>query len=560
LTNNNLRFDIADQRLAYNGLQRDRVFDTDRIIEFNHRHHTVLSNYDIELVEGHIIHLDDRINNRSNLGSLRNRQLRESVIVAAALSASAVAMTGRGSARRYPTEQLTGAFINQLKRANDRTAAQVMADVLQVTTETLPVGEEVLIESTITEGVRMKPGKEVGGNPTVAVGALFGKKEHRARYGLPMIPNVTLLSMGNDVVEGTTKSVMGGHSSLTTLFLTESNVKRHLPDIYVQRWAAGVEFDEFNPRRTDLLQAADIISQAYGLKGPDQLTAFFLDRPRHEPAMDFLNSHGVVTPFDGDGDMFPAIILGHNGLAFPNGRPLNSIIGEIGGSAEWAVGVLPLVWRGGQGLGMLTSQSALTRSGMSAADKWRERFSFTEDEFIMIQDARFEHKPFFSLRDILEDPFAGGISAFGAITDNYYLPFMHQVTTDPVNGSFTVNVLVVNSLGRMECWRLTFRACNEFKQSVSLMSSPKEALAGLTGSELRSAIKDMLENRRGRQRFFIFFRNEYYPALIPVNERYVLLHHAIDALIERGALDELDRQIVDITLELADHWFVPHSY
>jgi fructose-1,6-bisphosphatase/sedoheptulose 1,7-bisphosphatase-like protein len=171
---------------------------------------------------------------------LRNRQLRESVILAAGLSAIAVALHGRASLNNTPKELITRELTNELKRANDRTAAQVMAEVLQYTTETFPVGEEILIESAITEGVRAKPGKEPGGNPTIAVGALFGKKEHRARYGLPMPKNVTLLSMGSDVIDGTTKSVKGLHSSLTALFLTESGVKRHLPDVYVQRWMAGV--------------------------------------------------------------------------------------------------------------------------------------------------------------------------------------------------------------------------------------------------------------------------------------------------------------------------------
>jgi hypothetical protein len=375
-----------------------------------------------------------------------------------------------------------------------------------------------------------------------------------------MTKNVTLLSMGNDVVEGTTKSVMGGHSSLTTLFLTESNVKRHLPDIYVQRWMAGVDFDEFNPRDNNLLQAAEIIAGAYGFSGIDQLSAFFLERPRHEPAMEALNKAGVATPFDTDGDMFPAILLGHEGLVFPNGRSLTSIIGEIGGSAEWAVGVLPLVWRGGQALGMLTSQSALTRPGLTAEQRWRERFSFTEDEFIMIQDARFEHKPYFSIKDILEDPFAGGISAFGAITDNYYLPFMKGVQTDPERNRFEVSVLVVNSLGRMECWVLSFRCRTDLEATTRLMSSPKASLAGLSGSDLKREIARWMEDQRTRKRFFLFFRNEYYPALIPVNARYVLLHHAIEALIQREALQESDRQIVDYTLELAAHWFVPHAY
>ena len=507
-----------------------------------------------------VIGLSDRVNGRSNLGALRNRQLRESVILSAALSAVAVGLHGRGALNKTPEAEQTKELTNSLKRDNDRTAAQIMSEVLQTTTETLPVGEEVLIATTITEGVRVKPGYEAGGNPTIAVGALFGKDDHRENYGLNMPRNVTLLSMGNDVIEGTTKSVKGLHSSLTTLFLTESGVKRHLPDIYVQRWMGSDHFPEFNPRETNLTEAAEIIANASGLSGIDKLSAFFLDRQRHHPAMDELNSAGVATPVDRDGDLFPAVVLGQDGLTFPNKRQLNSMIGEIGGSAEWAVGVLPLVWRGGQAIGMLTSQSVLTRKDWSADRQWSERFHFTEDEFIMIQDARFEHKPYFSIKDILEDPFAGGISAFGAITDNYYLPFMHGVKGDPATNTVDVNVLIVNSMGVMECWQFTFKAKTSLDHTVKLLTCPKESLAGLEGKALEKAIGAMLDDERARQRFRITFNNEYYPALIPVRDKMLLLHKAIDGLIDRGALKEQDRSIVDITGRLAADWFVPHDY
>ena len=122
-----------------------------------------------------------------------------------------------------------------------------------------------------------------------------------------------------------------------------------------------------------------------------------------------LNEMGVATPFDKDGDLFPSLVLGLDDLKFPDGRPLNSMVGEIGGSAEWAVGVLPLVWRGGQALGMLTSQSSLTRKDLSPEELWNERFHYTEEELMLIQDARFEQKPYFTINDIMERPFAGGV-------------------------------------------------------------------------------------------------------------------------------------------------------
>jgi len=554
--NDNLRFDIAEKRLTYQGTPLELKFDNDRIIEYNHRHKAVLSSYDLAMESCRILTLCDRLNYRSNLGALRNRKVRQSVILSAALSAVAVGLHGRGSLNTFPKDKLTKELTNDLKRANDRTAAQIMAEVLQTTTEMLPVGEEVLIESTITEGVRAKPGKEPGGNPTIAVGAVFGKKEHRAQYGLTMPSTVTLLSMGSDVVEGTTKSVKGLHSSMTALFVTESGVKRHLPDIYVQRWMSGAYFDEFNPRESDLLEAAEIIASSYGTSGIDNLSAFFLDRPRHYPAMDMLNKSAISTPFDKDGDLMPAIVLGLENIGFSDKRRLNSMIGEIGGSAEWAIGVLPLVWRGGQALGMLTSQSSLTRKSLGPEEKWNERFHFTEEEFMLIQDARFERKPYFTISDIIEDPFAGGISAFGAITDNYYIPFMQGVTTDSENNRINVNVLTINSLGIMECWQMTFKCERGIEHTVKMMVSPKEKFYELSDDKLEQAIGDMLADTKLRKRFRIFFNNEYYPALIPVRDKMVVLHKAMRALIERDALKERNLKIIDITEKLAPEWFM----
>ncbi len=554
-----MRFNIADQRLKYNGAARTTALDSDQIIEFNHRHHAVLSQYDISLAGADIRNLANRPNSRSNLGALRNRQLRESVILSAALSAVAVGLNGRGSLKKVTKDRVTKDLENKHKRANDRTAAQIMAEVLQNTTESLPMPEEVLIESTLTEGVRVKPGKEAGGNPTIAVGALFGKDKHRARYGLPMGKDITLLSMGNDVIDGTTKSINGDHSSLTALFLTESGVKRHMPDIYVQRWMGGAFFEEFNPREATLTDAAEIIAGSYGLPDIGRLSSYFLDRKRHYPAMDILNKAGVTTPYDKDGDLFPALLLGLENLEFPDNRGLLSMIGEIGGSAEWAVGVLPLVWRGGQALGMLTSQSSLTNGNLTAEQLWSDRFHYTEEEYMLIQDARFEQKPYFTIADILEDPFKGGISAFGAITDNYFLPFMTGVGIDVSDNIISVNVLTINSLGLMDCWQFKFRCYKSLEHTRQAMLSPKEALAGLVGSELDKAIGGILADEKSSKRYRLMFNNEYYPALIPIRDRMVLLGRIIETLIGRGALKEEDRDIVNATRRLAPEWFVSYD-
>ncbi|MBD3233162.1 MAG: fructose-bisphosphatase class II [candidate division Zixibacteria bacterium] len=554
--NSDLRFNIADKRLEYRGDKEPEPMGANEITEFNHRHRTVLDNYKIRLQDWNVTTLDDRINNRSNLGAFRNRQIRESAILAAALSALAVGLHGFGSLKKIPKEEQTKKVTNKLKRANDRTAAQMMAEVLQTTTEMMRPGEEVVIASTITEGVRVKPGKEAGGNPTIAVGALFGKDEHRAEYGISLDPSVTMMSMGNDVIDGTGKSIKGDHSSFTALFLTESGVKRHLPDIYVQRWMSGEYFKEFNPREASLLDAAEIISDSYNLSNIKELTAYFLDRSRHNVAMDELNSAGICTPFDKDGDLFPCFVMGEVDIVFPDGKPLYSMVGEIGGSAEWAVGALPLIWRNGQAVGMLASQTTLTRKDLSPEEVWRERFHYTEDEYMSIQDARFEQKPYFTVKDIFEDPFAGGISAFGAISDNFFYPPMKGATADRDKDLVTVNVMTINSLGVIQHWEMKFKCLNGIDESINLMISPKEELRGLDEKDIEKKIDKMLSTDTMRKRFRIFYNNEYYPALIPVRDKMVLLHRALDALIERGALDVEDRIIAETVREKAPEWFL----
>jgi fructose-1,6-bisphosphatase/sedoheptulose 1,7-bisphosphatase-like protein len=554
--NKDLRYNIADQRLSYTGDKTVEVMDDDYLIEFNQLHSKVLDHYSLSLIEGSITKVSETVNNYSNLGALRNRQLRQSVTLSAALSAAAVKLKGYGAFGKLPEEERSIYLKNKLKRANDRTAAQVMGEVLQLTTESFPRGEEVIIECSITEGVRVKPGKEAGGNPTIAVGALFGKKEHRHDYGLNLHPSITMLSMGNDVIDGTTKSVMGEHSSLTALFVSESGVKRHLPDIYVQRWMGGAYFNEFNPRSTSTMEAAEIIAKSYNMSKLEDLSVYFLNRPRHEPPMDKLNKAGIATPYDQDGDLFPSLILGEEHLRFPDGRALYSMIGEIGGSAEWAVGVLPLVWRGGQALGMLTSQSSLTSKDISAQEKWDQRFHYTEEELMLIHDARFEHKPYFTIQDILEDPFAGGISAFGAISDNYFYPDLKGVVADPDKKMLYINVMIITSLGLMQHWELGFQCRHSIEDTTKRFSSPKEEIIHLSGKELESAIDEHLSNPEKRQAFRMFFINEYYPAIIHIRDKMVLLNKSIDTLIERGALQPKNREITELVSKLAPEWFM----
>jgi fructose-1,6-bisphosphatase/sedoheptulose 1,7-bisphosphatase-like protein len=554
-----LRYNIADERITYTGRHEPAVMDEARVSTFNLRHKEVLDFYGLELAKGTVFTIDDRVNGLSNLGVFRSKQLRQGVILAAALPAVAVALDGFHALKHVPKEDQTKSLVNHLKRYNDRTAAQVMSEVIQVTTETFDVGEEIVIESAITEGVRVKPGIEAGGNPTIPVGALFGKEEHCSRYGRGLSKEVSRLSMGSDVIDGTGKSVKGLHSSLTALFITESDFKRHLPDIYIERWMAGSFFPEFNPRDTDLKEEARIIADACGIKDFSEMTSYFLDRPRHHPAMDLLNEIGVATPFDKDGDLFPALVVGLDGLRFPDGRGLTSMVGEIGGSAEWAVGAVPLVWRGGQSLGMLTSQSSLTRKDLSPQELWDERFHYTEEELILLQDARFEQKPFFTVNDIMDRPFAGGVSAFAAVSDNYFLPQLEGVKIDHQQGLITTNTLMINSLGNIEHWQLTFRCVAGIETATTKMKSPKSEFQDVENAQIEKQVRAMAADEVKRLRLRIFFVNEYYPAIIHTDGKMVVLEKTVEGLIARGALTDKDREIVKAVVQAVPEWFASQA-
>jgi hypothetical protein len=83
---------------------------------------------------------------------------------------------------------------------------------------------------------------------------------------------------------------------------------------------------------------------------------------------------------------------------------------------------------------MLTSQSSLTRKSFLEA-LWNARFHYTEEELILLQDARLNKKLIFTINDLMENPFAGGVSAFSAISDNYFFPPLEGVKVDGNRGS-----------------------------------------------------------------------------------------------------------------------------
>ena len=95
---NPLRQDIAKTRLTYTGRHEPIRLGKDKTATFNQRHKEVLDFYGLELAKGTVFVIEDRVNGLSNLGVFRSKQLRQGVILAAALPAIAVAIDGFGAA------------------------------------------------------------------------------------------------------------------------------------------------------------------------------------------------------------------------------------------------------------------------------------------------------------------------------------------------------------------------------------------------------------------------------------------------------------------------------
>ena len=204
---------------------------------------------------------------------------------------------------------------------------------------------------------------------------------------------------------------------------------------------------------------------------------------------------------------------------------------------------------------MITSQSSLTRKDLSPEELWNERFHFTEEEHILLQDARFEQKPFFTVNDIMERPYAGGVSAFCAISDNYFFPQLEGVKIHRERGLITTHTLMINSLGNIEHWQLQFRCVEGFEATSERMTSPKSELRELKKDTIEAQIKSMANDGVKRLRLKQFFVNEYYPAIIHAGGKMLVLEKTIEALIGREALSAYDRDIVSAVVKALPEWF-----
>ncbi len=132
---------------------------------------------------------------------------------------------------------------------------------------------------------------------------------------------------------------------------------------------------------------------------------------------------------------------------------------------------------------------------------------------------------------------------------------MEGVKIDQEQGLITTNTIMVNSLGNIEHWRLTFKCVDGIESTASKIMAPKAKLRGLEKEEIHKQIKAMVDDPVKRFRLKQFFVNEYYPAIIHTDGKMVVLDKAIEGLIHREALSEYDREIVRAVVKYLPEWF-----
>ena len=92
---------------------------------------------------------------------------------------------------------------------------------------------------------------------------------------------------------------------------------------------------------------------------------------------------------------------------------------------------------------------------------------------MLIQDARFEQKPYFTIADILERPFAGGVSAFSAISDSFYLPQLEGVKVDKDKGTDHHQYFGDQLARSNRALGLIFKCKDGLEATAKKMASPK---------------------------------------------------------------------------------------
>lgn len=425
----------------------------DDVASWNGRNARLLAGYGLDIASVVTFPLEPPLPAGGAGGALQT-ELKDRLVLTAALGALAVSLSGRGDLLGVPRAE-RDKVKRQFKETNDRNSTAAMAEALYALRDAAP---GTCLKIAIGEGARLKPG-EKGGNPT-----LFG--------GMEIGSGPRAYHLAVDTVEGTTKSTLCDPSCGTLLFITEAEIAP-VPDMY---------FDKCQLRGVRGVSVADplerIVQAAMDHHKTREVNFFSLDRARHP--LDRMVKLGACMRVDADGDAYPAIASGLAWGVFPdNLRPLDGVCADIGGAAETLASAAGAWYMGVE---------STARFCTGKVKRWEERYDLDDAERAEIRSRGLDPDRVYRIADLVPGlERSDGAFVASAISDNWHVPGLRAVL---VGGNFAVvDTLFVGSSGDAEIVTLTFGYRQSLEQTVERITPVLTRLLRLSAPEIPAAVR-----------------------------------------------------------------------
>jgi fructose-1,6-bisphosphatase/sedoheptulose 1,7-bisphosphatase-like protein len=342
-----------------------------------------------------------------------------------------------------------------------------------------------------------------------------------------------------DPIDGTGKTIEGLPSAITSLVLVNGPIAK-VPDgrfekVILPEAVRGLSMaDPFE-------KIAQGISDAYKVTLAN-VNTFMLERDCH-PFKDFAERLGINPVLDKDGDLMPAITANMQDGLMVNNQPLHSMFGNSGGAAEFLLGAIPAMWLGGEAFGRLVSDTMKTNG-------WDRRFEYTPDELEAIKQSGLQTERIYPITELVPTvKSTDGVAAFGAITDNWHLPYHQGVKLG--NGFAEVDVLKIGASGAVLLRRLVFTFDQSNKETAELFRPVLIRLSKVNEKDLRGELRNISSNTALSDGLKDEFQTAYYDTFILTPEgKMSMIPETLKELAGR------DQQLVQEMREIFPDWFV----
>jgi|GEM_PF-1734434 len=509
----------------------------DAIAHWNADNAAILKRFGVRIVEVHDLNVKEPVRSRGDFEVRESRR----VSLAAALPALATVFEALGSATMLPAE-ITGnpekhkEAIKELKSAADMWATGAMTAAFRHIVES---NQRFAINIVVGEGTRPKPGE--GRNPTLYPGQLLAGHSH---LGIPVEAladrNVSVVNGVVDPIDGTGKTVNGLPSAITSLVLVNGRIAT-VPDGRFEKLIVPEAAADKGLDLTDSFQRiAEAVSDSYRIP-LNRVNAFMLDRKCH-PFNEFAGEIGINAVLDKDGDLMPGVTLNVQDGLMVNDEPLHAMIGNSGGAPEFLLSAIPAMWLGGEAFGQLVSDTM-------KKDGWESRFAYTDFELEAIKASGLETERIYPISELVpEIRETDGVAAFGAITDNWHLPY-HDAAV--LGRDFAqVDVLKIGASGAVLMRRFVFALEQSVKETADLFRPILIRLAAVDDRDLRGELKRVLDKPATAAGLRDEFGTAYPDIFTPTPDgKLQLIPEKIGSLAER------DKMLLEELQDLVPDWF-----